>query len=74
VWDVLSLSFDEAPWEQFKEGQRFQVRFKLALWFWFLCSEALAGACLLPLNYIFTFDAEECVDGAHVKLSTTKTS
>ena len=30
VWDVLSLSFDEAPGEQFKEGQRFQVRFNLA--------------------------------------------
>jgi len=26
VWDVLSLSFDEASAGQFKEGQRFQVR------------------------------------------------
>jgi breast cancer 2 susceptibility protein len=26
VWDVLSLSFDEAPGGQIKEGQRFQVR------------------------------------------------
>lgn len=30
VWDVLSLSFNEAPGGQFKEGQRFQVRFNLA--------------------------------------------
>ena len=30
VWDVLSLSFDEAAVGQFKEGQRFQVRFNLA--------------------------------------------
>jgi hypothetical protein len=29
VWDVLSLSFDEAPVGQFKEGQRFRVRFNL---------------------------------------------
>jgi len=30
VWDVLTLSFDEAPGGQFKEGQRFQVGFNLA--------------------------------------------
>ena len=30
VWDVLSLSFDEAPGGRFKEGQRFQVRSNLA--------------------------------------------
>jgi breast cancer 2 susceptibility protein len=30
VWDVLSLSFDEAPVGQFKEGQRFHVRFNFA--------------------------------------------
>ena len=36
VWDVLSLSFDEAPGGQIKEGQRFQVRFNLARQFWIL--------------------------------------
>ena len=28
AWDVLSLSFNEAPEGQFKEGQRFQVRLR----------------------------------------------
>jgi hypothetical protein len=30
VWDVLKLSFDEACAGLFKEGQRFQVRFRLS--------------------------------------------
>jgi breast cancer 2 susceptibility protein len=39
VWDVLTISFDEAPAGQLKEGQRFQVRFRLSH-VKFSCAEA----------------------------------
>ena len=62
VWDVLTLSFDEAPAGQFKEGQRFQVRFRLTLDF--LVLRLGLAVCFHLLGFEFASDAEECVDGS----------
>jgi hypothetical protein len=55
AWDVLTLSFDEAPAGQFKEGQRFQVRL--------LGMQGVSVYSYL-LGFEFASDAEECVDGS----------
>jgi hypothetical protein len=67
VWDVLSLSFDEAAGGRFKEGQRFQVHLISHASFGF--SVLRRRGLLISLNfffsgYKFTSDAEECVDGS----------
>ncbi len=84
VWDVLSLSFDEAPVGQFKEGQRFQVRLASHVDFSFfflglrqelvVCSLFLFSqvTSLLPTQKNAWMDRG--VEGAHVYLSTSKTS
>ena len=75
VWDVLSLSFDEAPVGQFKEGQLFQVRSNRsnpAHYFWILLNFFSQVTNLLPTQKNAWMDRD--VEGAHVYLSTSKTS
>jgi len=66
VWDVLSLSFDEASAGQFKEGQRFQVRpvSRLVGLDFLVLTPEVSVCSLIFLGDEFASDAQECVDGS----------
>ena len=66
VWDVLSLSFDEASAGQFKEGQRFQVRpvSRLVGLDFLVLTPEVSVCSLIFLGDEFASDAQECVYGS----------